>query len=73
MAIQIVSRFFYGASSIVLKGYSSTAQNVAARTDNVIGFEGIFRHAGEPCVMSVFFRVNSVCSRRQGQKSGKHT
>lgn len=30
MAIQIVSRFFYGASSIVLKGYSSTAQNAVA-------------------------------------------
>ena len=30
MAVQIVSQFFYGASSIVLKGYSSTAQNVVA-------------------------------------------
>ena len=30
MAIRIVSRFFYGASSIVLKGYSSTAQNAVA-------------------------------------------
>ncbi len=30
MAVQIASQFFYGASSIVLKGYSSTAQNVVA-------------------------------------------
>ena len=30
MAVQIVSQFFYGASSIVLKGYSSTAQNIVA-------------------------------------------
>lgn len=30
MYIQIVSQFFYGASSIVLKGYSSTAQNIVA-------------------------------------------
>ncbi len=30
MAVQIVSQFFYGASSFVLKGYSSTVQNVVA-------------------------------------------
>ena len=30
MAVQIVSQFFYAASSIMLKGYSSTAQNVVA-------------------------------------------
>ena len=30
MAVQIVSQFFYGASSVALKGYSSTAQNAVA-------------------------------------------
>ena len=30
MAVQLVSRSFYGASSIVLKSCSSTAQNVVA-------------------------------------------
>ena len=30
MAVQIVSQLFYGASSIALKGYSSTAQNAVA-------------------------------------------
>lgn len=30
MYVQIVSQFFYGASSIVLQGYSSTAQNIVA-------------------------------------------
>ena len=30
MAVQIVSQFFYAACSIVLKGYSSTVQNVVA-------------------------------------------
>lgn len=30
MAIQIASQFFYGACSIVLKGYSSTVQNVVS-------------------------------------------
>ena len=30
MAVQIISQFFYAASSIALKGYSSTVQNVVA-------------------------------------------
>lgn len=30
MAIQIISQFFYGSSSFVLKGYSATVQNVVA-------------------------------------------
>ena len=30
LAVQIISQFFYAAGSIILKGYSSTAQNVAA-------------------------------------------
>ena len=30
LAVQIVSQFFYGASAIVLKGYSSAAQNAVA-------------------------------------------
>ena len=35
MTVQIVSQFFYGASSIVLKGYSSTVQNVVAVLRNL--------------------------------------
>ena len=30
LGIQLLSQFFYAAGSIVLKGYSSTAQNVVA-------------------------------------------
>ena len=41
MAIQIVSQFFYGASSIVLKGYSSTAQNIVAVFRNFAAMKNI--------------------------------
>ena len=41
MAVQIVSQFFYAASSIVLKGYSSTAQNVVAVFRNFAAMKNI--------------------------------
>lgn len=41
MALQIVSQFFYGASSIVLKGYSSTAQNVVAVFRNLAAMKDV--------------------------------
>ena len=41
MAVQIVSQFFYAASSIALKGYSSTAQNVVAVFRNLAAMRNI--------------------------------
>lgn len=41
MAVQIVSQFFYAASSIALKGYSSTAQNVVAVFRNYAAMKNI--------------------------------
>lgn len=41
MAVQIVSQFFYGASSIVLKGYSSTAQNAVAVFRNLAAMKNV--------------------------------
>ena len=41
MAVQIVSHSFYGASSIVLKGYSSTVQNVVAVFRNLAAMKNI--------------------------------
>ena len=41
MAVQIISQFFYAASSIVLKGYSSTAQNVVAVFRNFAAMKNI--------------------------------
>ncbi len=41
MAVQIVSQFFYAASSIALKGYSSTAQNIVAVFRNFAAMKNI--------------------------------
>ena len=41
MAVQIVSQFFYGASSIALKGYSSTAQNIVAVFRNFAAMKNV--------------------------------
>ncbi|MCR5182849.1 MAG: YgjV family protein [Clostridia bacterium] len=41
MAVQIVSQFFYGASSIALKGYSSTVQNLVAVFRNLAAMKNV--------------------------------
>lgn len=41
LGIQIVSQFFYAAGSIVLKGYSSTAQNVVTVLRNVAAMSNL--------------------------------
>ena len=41
MAVQIVSQFFYGASSIVLKGYSALAQNIVAVFRNYAAMKNV--------------------------------
>ncbi len=41
MAVQIVSQFFYAASSIALKGYSSTVQNAVAVFRNLAAIKNI--------------------------------
>ena len=41
MAVQIVSQFFYAASSIALKGYSSTAQNAVAVFRNLAAMKNV--------------------------------
>lgn len=41
MAVQIISQFFYAASSIALKGYSSTMQNVVAVFRNYAAIKNV--------------------------------
>lgn len=41
LAIQIISQFFYAAGSIILKGYSSTVQNVVAVLRNLAAIRNI--------------------------------
>ncbi len=47
MAVQIVSQFFYAASSIALKGYSSTAQNAVALFRNLAAMKNVKSRALE--------------------------
>lgn len=41
LGIQIISQFFYGSTSIVLKGYSATVQNVVAVFRNLTAMKNI--------------------------------
>ena len=41
LGIQLLSQFFYAAGSIVLKGYSSTAQNVVAVFRNLAAMKNV--------------------------------
>ena len=41
LAVQIISQFFYAAGSIILKGYSSTAQNAVAVLRNLAAMKEI--------------------------------
>lgn len=41
LGIQIISQFFYGAGTIILKGYSSTAQNVVAILRNLAAMKQV--------------------------------
>ncbi len=41
LAVQILSQFFYAAGSILLKGYSSTAQNAVAVLRNLAAMKEI--------------------------------
>ena len=45
LAVQILSQVFYGAGSIILKGYSSTAQNLVAVIRNLTAIKGV-KHKG---------------------------
>ncbi len=47
MAVQMLSQVFYGAGSIILKGYSSTAQNVVAILRNLAAMKRIKSRAVE--------------------------
>ena len=47
LAVQTVSQFFYAASSIVLKGYSSTAQNAVAVFRNIAAMKNVKSRALE--------------------------
>jgi len=41
LGIQMISQLFYGAGSVILKGYSSTAQNVVALLRNLAAMKNV--------------------------------
>lgn len=47
LAVQILSQFFYAAGSIILKGYSSTAQNAVAVFRNLAAMKNVKNKAVE--------------------------
>lgn len=47
LAVQIVSQVFYSAGSIILKGYSSTAQSLVAILRNLAAMKGVRQKAVE--------------------------
>ena len=47
MAVQIISQFFYAASSIALRGYSSTVQSVVAVFRNLAAMKNVKSRALE--------------------------
>ena len=47
LAVQIISQVFYSAGSIILKGYSSTAQSLVAILRNLAAMKGVRHKAVE--------------------------
>ena len=47
LGAQLISQFFYGAGSFVLKGYSSTAQNVVSVLRNLAAMKNVKSKAVE--------------------------
>ena len=53
LAVQMLSQLFYGAGSIILKGYSSTAQNVVAILRNLAAMKNVRSRAVEWILISL--------------------
>ena len=64
LGIQIISQFFYAAGSIVLKGYSSTAQNVVAVLRNLAGMKNIKYKAIEWILIALGVALGAVFNNR---------
>ena len=47
LAVQILSQFFYGAGYLILKGYSSVAQNIVSVFRNLAAMKGVRSRAVE--------------------------
>ena len=64
LAVQTVSQFFYGASSIALKGFSSTAQNVVAVFRNIAAIKNVKSKAAEWILIFAGVALGAVFNNR---------
>ncbi len=64
LGIQILSQFFYGAGSIVLKGYSGTAQNVVAVLRNLAAIKNVKSKAVEWGLISLGVVLGAIFNNR---------
>ena len=64
LGIQIISQFFYAAGSFILKGYSSTAQNVVAILRNLAGMKNIKSKIVEWALISLGVALGIVFNNR---------
>ena len=64
LAVQIISQVFYGAGSIILKGYSSTAQNVVAVFRNLAAIKGVKHKVVEWILISLGVILGIIWNNR---------
>ena len=64
MAVQILSQIFYSAGSIILKGYSSTAQSFVAILRNLAAMKGVKHKAVEWILISLGVVLGIVWNNR---------
>ena len=64
LGVQIISQFFYGAGSFILKGYSSVAQNVVAVLRNLAGIKEVRNRAVEWSLVLLGVILGAVFNNR---------
>ena len=64
LGVQMISQLFYGAGSIILKGYSSTAQNVVAILRNLAAIKNVKSKVVEWVLISLSVILGIVFNNR---------
>ena len=64
LGIQMISQVFYGAGSIIVKGYSSTAQNVVAILRNFAAMKNVKSKAAEWLLISLGVILGAAFNNR---------
>ena len=59
LGAQLISQFFYGAGSFVLKGYSSTVQNIVSVLRNLAAMKNV----SQPRILSTIRNPSQDCPR----------